>query len=69
MAHRIAPAAEQDLDDIWCHVATQSSSIEIANRLIDAITDRFLLRAKFPYIGRSRDQEFGFPCRTSAVGE
>ena len=41
MAHRVAPRAEADLDDIWLYVAKESGSIEIANRLIDTITDRF----------------------------
>ena len=41
MAHRLAPEAEAELDDIWYYVAKESGSIEIANRLIDSITDRF----------------------------
>jgi toxin ParE1/3/4 len=69
MAHSVAPAAERDLDGIWYYVATQSSSIEIANRLIDSITERFLLLARFPYMGRSREPDLDFPCRSSAVGE
>ena len=48
--HRVAPRAEADLDDIWYYVATESGGgIEIANRLIDSITDRFFLLASFPY--------------------
>jgi len=69
MAHRVAAAAERDLDEIWYYVASENGSIEIANRLIDSITDRFLLLANFPYIGRSREQDFGYPCRSSVVGE
>jgi toxin ParE1/3/4 len=45
MAHRVAPRAGADLDDIWYYVAQESGSIEIANRLIDSITDRFFLLA------------------------
>jgi plasmid stabilization system protein ParE len=48
MAHRVAPSAEADLDDIWLYVAKESGSIEMANRLIDTITDRFLTLAGFP---------------------
>lgn len=48
MAHRIAPRAESDLDDIWLYVAKASGSIEIANRLIDTITDRFFVLGRFP---------------------
>jgi toxin ParE1/3/4 len=69
MAHRVAPRAECDLDDIWYYVAKESGSVEIANRLIDSITDRFFLLASFPYMGRSRDEDFGVGCRSFAVGE
>ena len=48
MAHRVAPLAEADLDDIWLYVARESGSLETANRLIDRLTDRFLLLASFP---------------------
>ena len=69
MAHRLAPSAEADLDDIWVYVAKDSGSIEIANRLIDTITDRFFVLARFPYIGRSRDEDFGSGYRSLAVGD
>lgn len=69
MAHRVAPAVETDLDDIWLYVARESGSIEIANRLIDSITDRFFVLTTFPYIGRSREEDFGRGCRSLAVGE
>jgi hypothetical protein len=41
MAHRLALEAETDLDNIWYYIAKESSSIEIADRLIDSITARF----------------------------
>ena len=69
MAHRVAPRAEADLDDIWLYAARESGVIEIANRLIDTITDRFFTLAEFPYIGRSREDDFGPGCRSLAVGE
>lgn len=69
MAHRVAQRAEADLDDIWLYVAKESSSIEIANRLIDAITDRFFTLARFPYMGRSREEDFGPGYRSLPVGE
>jgi len=43
MPHRLAPQVEFELDDIWYYVARESGSIEIADRLIDSITDRFYL--------------------------
>jgi len=62
MSHRVAARAETDLDDIWLYVAKDSGSIETANRLIDTITDRFFVLASFPYIGRSREKDFGPGC-------
>jgi toxin ParE1/3/4 len=69
MAHRVAPRAERDLDDIWLYVAKESGSIEIADRLIDTITDRFFTLARFPYVGRPRAGDFGPGCRSLALGE
>jgi toxin ParE1/3/4 len=69
MAHRLSPRAEADLDEIWLYVARESSSLETADRLIDAITDRFCRLADFPWMGRSREQDFGPGFRSFAVGE
>jgi toxin ParE1/3/4 len=69
MAHHAAPRAELDLDDIWLHVARESGSIEIANRLIDNITDRFFVLARFPFMGRSRDEDLGVGTRSFPVGD
>jgi len=69
MAHRVAPQAEADLDDIWLYVAKEAGSMDIATRLIDAITSRFLFLASFPYVGRARDDDFGPGSRSVAVSE
>jgi toxin ParE1/3/4 len=69
MAHRVSPRAETDLDDIWFYAAKESGNIEVANRLIDTITSRFLLLTGFLYIGRCRDEDFGPGCRSLTVGE
>jgi toxin ParE1/3/4 len=69
MSHRLAPQAEADFDDIWFYVATKSSSMEIANRLVDSINDGVLLLASFPYIGRPREEDLGPGSRSLAVGE
>ncbi|MDR3793544.1 MAG: type II toxin-antitoxin system RelE/ParE family toxin [Terracidiphilus sp.] len=55
--HRITPEAEADLDDIWFHVAQASGSFEIADRLIDSLTERFLLLVHHPHAGRARDED------------
>jgi toxin ParE1/3/4 len=69
MAHRVAPQAETDLDDTWLYVAKESGSMDVATRLIDAITGRFFLLANFPYVGRARDEDFGAGSRSARVGE
>ena len=53
MAHCRAPEVDADLDDIWYYVAKNSGSMDIADRLIDSITDRFFLLADYPHLGRS----------------
>ncbi|GGA56189.1 plasmid stabilization protein [Edaphobacter acidisoli] len=69
MAHRVSVRAEIDLDDIWYFIAKESSSIEIADHLVDSLTSRFILLAQHPYLGRSRDHEFGTGTRSFPVGE
>ena len=51
--HRRTPQADSDLEEIWHYVATESASNEIADRLIDSITRRFLLLSRYPHIGRA----------------
>ena len=69
MPHRIAPEAEAELDDIWYYIAKESDSIEIADRMVDSITDRFFLLARFPHIGRRRDEDLRPGLRSFVVGE
>jgi toxin ParE1/3/4 len=69
MRLRIAPQAEEDLDSIWFYVATESASVNAADRLVDSLTSRFLLLARHPYAGRSREHEFGPGMRSLAVSD
>jgi len=55
MAVRTSPEAEEELDEIWYYIATESSSIDVAERMLDAINDQFALLSKHPLLGRSRD--------------
>src|SRR5258705_11854483 len=66
---RLLPQAEAELDDMWLYVARESGSIEIANRLIDSITDRFWLLAQHPQIGRRRDHDMRPSLRSFVAGE
>ena len=43
--------------------------MDAANQLIDSITDRFVLLARHPYLGRSRADDFGIGSRSFSVGE
>jgi toxin ParE1/3/4 len=67
MAHRLAPEAEADMDDIWCYIARKSGSLEIADRFIEFLSDRFYLLANHPYIGRRRDHELRTGLRSLPV--
>ena len=69
MAHRVAGDVEVDLDEIWLYVATESSCMDVANRVVDSITDRFFLIASFPFAGRARDDDFGVGARSFAIGQ
>jgi toxin ParE1/3/4 len=69
MAHRVAPQAEAELDNIWYYVAKKGGSIEIADRPIDSITERFYLLARHPHIGRRRDEDLRPGLRSFPVGE
>lgn len=69
MAHRLAPAAEAELDDIWYYIAKESSSIDTADRVVDSITDRFFLLATYPHIGRRRDEDLRPGLRSFVTGE
>lgn len=57
MSYRLSALAERDLDEIWSYIAGDASPTT-ADRLIDAIIDRFELLAEQPRMGRLRP-EFG----------
>ena len=69
MAHRVAPRAERDLDDIWHYVAKETGSIEIANRLMDCLEANRSLWSRLSF-GRallSRDRRKRYE-RSGTVG-
>jgi toxin ParE1/3/4 len=69
MADKRTPQLEGDLDDIWYYVAVNSASIEVADRVVDSIAERFFTIARHPHIGRARDNDLRAGLRTFAVGE
>jgi toxin ParE1/3/4 len=62
---RLAPQANVDLDQIW-HYVVRKSSQEMANRLIDSLSDRIGVLCSTPLAGRSREEMApglrSFPC-------
>jgi toxin ParE1/3/4 len=68
MALRLAPEVESELDDIWQYIAGESGSPDIADHLIDSITERFFLLARHPHIGRRRDFDLRPGLRSFPVG-
>lgn len=66
---RASSGATAELDDIWLYIARESGSIDIANRLIDTITDRFWLLGQHPQIGCRRDHDLRPGLRSFSVGE
>lgn len=65
MLYRLSALAERDLEEIWSYVA-EDTSPATADRLIDAIIDRFELLAEQPRMGRLRP-EFGEGVRSFTV--
>jgi len=51
MRFRIAQTAQHDLDAIFAYWA-ERAGLETADKLLDAIIDRFALLAEFPQTGR-----------------
>jgi toxin ParE1/3/4 len=62
---RLAPQANAYLDQIW-HYVVRKSSQEMANRLIESLTDRIGALCSMPLAGRSRAEMApglrSFPC-------
>ncbi len=53
MRIRLAPQARSDLDAIWLYIARDSGSEDAATRIVESITEKFALFARFPFIGRT----------------
>jgi toxin ParE1/3/4 len=54
MRYRVSEGAEHDLDEIFIYWA-ERASLEIADRIIDKITDRFWLLGEYPDAGKASD--------------
>ena len=69
MAHRLAPAAEAGLDDIWYYIAKESQSFEIADHVVDSITDSFFFSRTIPISAAAATKTCGPACAAFPVGE
>jgi toxin ParE1/3/4 len=52
---RLSPEAEAELDGIWLHMARESGSVDIATRVVEGVNERFWMLARYPHMGRRRD--------------
>jgi antitoxin ParD1/3/4/toxin ParE1/3/4 len=66
---RLSPEAESELDSIWIHIARESGSTDIATRVVEGIAERFWLLARYPYVGRRRDDDLRTGLRTLAADD
>ena len=69
MRYRVLPAAKAEIDAIWLYIATESGSKEIANRLIQKITNCFWLLVGNPRADRQRDHDLGANLRSFPVAD
>jgi toxin ParE1/3/4 len=67
MAYIVGSKVEDELDEIWLYIAAETSSLDIANRFVDSITEQFSFLSRHPYMGRKRD-DLAAGLRSIAVG-
>jgi toxin ParE1/3/4 len=53
MRIRLAPQARSDLDAIWLYIARDSGSEDAATKVVESISLKFALFARFPFIGKT----------------
>ncbi|HET9994449.1 MAG TPA: type II toxin-antitoxin system RelE/ParE family toxin [Candidatus Acidoferrum sp.] len=62
MRYRVSEVAERDLEEIFVYWA-ERANVDIADRLMDGIAERFWLLGKYPDAGRScEDIAAGVKC-------
>ena len=68
MAIRVSAEVEAELDEIWLHIAVETGDLEVANRLVDSITDHFFMLSRHPHLGRRRDHDLRPGLRSLLAG-
>jgi len=56
---RVAPQAKNDLLEIWIYITQETGDPATASRVVDSITDKFVVLSKFPNMGRNRESDLG----------
>jgi toxin ParE1/3/4 len=54
MRFRVLKKAERDLDEIFVYWA-RHAGLDVADKLLDSIEERFALLGDYPFVGRKRD--------------
>jgi len=54
MRFHLSRKAERELDEIFVYWAMRAG-LEVADKLIDSIEERFALLGDYPFVGRKRD--------------
>jgi toxin ParE1/3/4 len=66
---RLSPEAEAEFDGIWSRIARETGNVEIATRVVESIAERFWLLARYPLIGRRRDDDLRLGLRSFPAGD
>jgi plasmid stabilization system protein ParE len=69
MALRVSAEVEAELAAIWSYIATESGDTEVADRLVNSITDHFFMLSRHPELGRPRDHDLRPGLRSLSVGQ
>ena len=57
------------MDEIWLFYARNTGNLVLATQIVEAITEKFELLVKFPFMGRSRASDLGSDRRSFPVDE
>jgi toxin ParE1/3/4 len=60
--------AQADLDGIWIYIASESTSAEIADRVLESLGKTLNVLRLFPYAGRSREADLRPGLRSFPTG-
>lgn len=63
--YRLSSGADRDLHELWAYIAREN--VRAADRLMEALEERFVLLGEYPGAGRERP-EFGQHVRSFPVG-